>query len=101
MLRFTFPEPYLDAFHALIRAWEKAYGRNHAGFPKFLFDFFIFKSPLKQHDHIPAEYFPVQEKKKSKDRTKYSDRLRKKTPDILLRPYSSTHSLISRNFQLF
>lgn len=66
MLRLTFPEPYLDAFHALIRAWEKVYGTNHAGFPKFLFDFFIFKSPSKQHDRIPAEYFPIQDKK-SKD----------------------------------
>lgn len=78
MLRLTFPEPYLDTFHVLICDWEKVYGTNHADFPKFLFDFFLFKSPSKQHDHIPAEYFPIEGKKKSKYYTEYSDRLRKK-----------------------
>lgn len=44
--------------------------------------FFIFKSPSKQHHHIPAEYFPIQEKK-IKTCTKYSDRLRKKIPQTI------------------
>lgn len=82
MLRLTFPEPYLDAFHVLICTWEKVYGINHTGFSKLLFNFSIFKSPSKLRSHTPAEDFPVQDKNQKTSAT-HSDNPRKKKHSAL------------------
>lgn len=95
MLRLTFPEPDLDAFHVLICTWEKVYGIKHTGFSKLLFNFCTFKPPSKLWGHIPAEDFPVQDKNQ-KTCAMHSDNPRKK--NILLWPYASKDSLIPMGF---